>query len=414
MNAGNIKTQNNKNGDAAMPFMAFTNDSESIVVLKQFALNNSWAESIIHSGDIETAAQFLKTNHSPRVLFVDVTSQESTPAALDALADVCEPGTKVIVSGKINEYSFYCWLVDVGVSSYLLKPFTIHSLEAAYKKTTETSVNNGTPAAELKNHAKIITVIGARGGVGATTVCVNMAWIMANNLNHKTALLDFDPQFGTVSLALDLEPGKGLRDALEKPDRIDGLFIDRVMVKVDDNLSILSTEESIEDTITATEAAAEALFKQTQPKFSYIIIDLPRVLSPFTRYALAHSDHVICVTEYTIAGLRESLRYLEYCRDILKIAPPVFVANRVGLAGKHQMPKDEFEKGLGQKIKFDIPFVLDAHAAATVGEVLAETAKNIPATRVLHLLAEHFTGSAAEQKPKTKLDSILALLKGGK
>src|SRR5262249_7022182 len=145
------------------------------------------------------------------------------------------------------------------------------------------------------------------------------------------------------ALALDLEPGKGLREALEKPERIDSLFMDRVMVKLDEQLSILSTEEGLEENIVVSAASAEALYKQTRPKFSHVVVDVPRILTPYTRYALAHADHIICVTEYTIKGLRESLRYLEYCRDSLKVSVPMFVVNRSGMAGKHQMPNAEFE-----------------------------------------------------------------------
>lgn len=405
-----------KSGGTDVPFMAFTSDGETALALKQFAASHNWPESIIHSGDIDAAAQFLKTNHSPKVLFVDVTSAaDKVSASLDALADVCEPGIKVIVSGRINEYSFYCWLVDVGISSYLLKPFKLAALETAYGKASDVpQAGSDTKRGDVKKEARIITILGARGGVGATTVSVNTAWILAKHYRQKVALLDFDAQLGTVALALDLEPSKGMRDALEKPDRIDSLFIDRVMIRVDEHLSILSTEEALEENLTSSEGAAANIIKQIRPKFSHILIDLPRTLNPFTRYTITHADDVVCVTEYTIAGLRESLRYLEYCRDVLKRKPPIFVANRVGLAGKHQMPQEEFEKGLGQKVAFNIPFILDAHAAATSGEVLAEIApKNAPAVKMLHTLSGHFMDGleAAEQKPAK---SLLSMLKGGK
>lgn len=398
------------------PFVAFSTDSESLATLKKFAVNRGWGEGVVHTGDIDTAIEFVKANHSPKVLFVDINSQEKIAGSLDALADVCDPNVKVIVSGKVNEYSFYCWLIEVGVSSYVLKPFTMESLEAAYTKASEVSVAAAAANAPSKK-AKIIAVIGARGGVGATTVCVNTAWIMANQLQQKTALLDFDPQLGTVALALDLEPGRGLREALEKPERIDSLFLDRVMVRVDDYLSIMSTEENLAENIAATEAAAEVLFKLCRQKFQYTIVDVPRILSPFTHYAITHADQILCVTEYSIAGLRESLRYLEYCRSVLKIKPPVFVANRVGLAGKHQMTQDEFEKGLGSKVQFNIPFVLDAHAAATSGEVMAQSAQNAPATKALVALSEYFTES--QIKPKAKAtglipEGLMSLLKKDK
>lgn len=397
------------------PFIAFVPDAESAAQLQQFSTAKGWSNAVIHQGDIEAAITYLKGSPSPDVLLIDVASAESAPAAFDRLADVCEPGVKVIVTGKVNEYSFYCWLVDMGISSYLLKPLTVAALDAAYKKATDilppAPVATATQAAQVAS--KVISIIGARGGSGATTVATNLAWILSHQLAQKTALLDFDPQLGTVALSLDLEPGRGLREALEKPERIDGLFMDRVMVKVDDNLSILSTEEGVEEQINANEAAAEALFRQTRPKYSHIVVDVPRVLSPFTRFALKASDHVICVTELSLMGLRESLRYLEYCRDVLKIAPPIFVANRVGVAGKHQMPQSEFEKGLGVKVEYVIPLVLDAHAAATEGKVLAEKTKNSPAVKAFHTLAQRFVEAADGAPKKPEKGGMLSFMKKG-
>lgn len=402
-----------KGSSSKHPFIAFASDAESIAQLQQFCAARGWNNAVIHEGNIDTAAEYLKTARSPDVLFVDVLSVETAAASFDKLADVCEPGVKVIVSGKINEYSFYCWLVDMGISSYLLKPLSLANLEAAFKKATDVPL--AVPSAQVQQApqvlGKVITIIGARGGSGASTVATNLAWILSHQLSQKTALLDFDPQLGTVALSLDLEPGRGLKEALEKPERIDSLFMDRVMVRVDDTLSILSTEEGIEEQIVPNEAAAEALLRQSRPKFSHIVVDVPRALTPFTRYALKHSDHIICVTELSLMGLRESVRYLEYCRDTLKVSPPIFVANRVGVAGKHQMPQSEFEKGLGAKIEYVIPLVLDAHAASTEGQVLAERTKNSPAVKAFRALAERFVEGVAEQAKKQEKAGFLSFMK---
>lgn len=395
------------------PFLAFVHGDDSLAALKTFAASHSFSDKSIYTGDIATAVEFLKNHAAPKVLCVEVASAESAPGGLDKLADVCSPETKVIVCGAVNEFSFFRWLTDMGISDYLLKPLTGPAIEVAYKKTQDiTAVMQ--PSVIAKKEARIISVIGARGGVGATTVAVNMAWILAQEFQSKTAILDLDPQLGTVALALDVEPGRGLRDALEKPERIDSLFMDRVMVRLDDYLSILSTEEPLEENLVSNDAAATALFKQTRPKFSHIVVDVPRVLTPFTRAALKQADHIVCVTELTITGLREALRYLEYFRNHLKVAPPVFVANKVGLAGRHQMPQVEFEKGLGAKIDFAIPFVIEAHAAATAGEVLVQTSKSLPATRALHSLAGHFTVNDGQLAPEAKTKGLLGLLKKGK
>lgn len=413
MNSTGNASTGHQQGGAKPDFLAFASDVDSVTQLQQFAASHGWANASIHQGDIDTAVEHLKTSRSPGVLLVEVKSAESAPAAFDRLADVCEPGVKVLVTGTINEYSFYCWLVDMGISSYLLKPLTPAALENAYRKATEVPIAHVAAPVVESEKGKVISVVGARGGVGASTLAVNLAWLLAHKFQQKTALLDFDPQLGTVALALDLEPGRGLRDALEKPERIDSLFMDRVMVKLDDHLSILSTEEGIEEHIAPTEAAAEALFKQTRPKYSHIVVDVPRALNPYTRYALGHADYVICVTELSLMGLRESLRYLEYCRDVLKVPAPIFVANRVGVAGKHQMPQSEFEKGLGAKIEFTVPLVLEAHAASTAGQVLVETSKNSPAVKALHALAAHFVPEAVDAKAQAKTGGVFSFLKKG-
>jgi len=390
------------------PFLAFAEDEASLAILKKFALDKEWEAGCIQKGTIETATAFLAKNPSPAVLFIDIPPESSKiEGLLNALADVCNPNIKVIVSGTINEYSFYCWLIEAGISSYLLKPFTINMLATAYEKASETP-QKAEKTAEAGKQVKVISVIGSRGGAGTTTLCVNLAWLLANKKKQKTALFDFDPQLGTLALELDLDAGKGMKEAIEKPDRIDSLFVDRVMVRLDENLSLLSSEEPLEETISfANDMAAQALLKQAKTKFSHIIIDLPRHLSPLSRYALANSTTVICVTEYTMAGLRDSLRYLEYCRDILKIPAPLFIANKVGIAGKHQMSQAEFEKGLGVPILFNIPFSSEIYDVATSGEVLVEHVKQAAASKVFQEIANHLSDAQADKKEKSGLFSFL-------
>lgn len=401
-------------GKGKQPFVAFTSNPESAAQLQQFAASKGWPADVIHSGDIDTAAEYLKTSPSPEVLMVDVPTAEGAAASFDKLADVCEPGVKVIASGKVNEYSFYCWLVEMGISSYLLQPLTVQALEGAYKKATDVPAPAGAaPAAAAEVvKGKVIAVVGARGGVGASTVALNLAWLLSHQFQQKTALLDLDPQLGTAALSLDVEPGKGLRDVLQKPERIDSLFLDRVMVRLDETLSILSTEEGIEEQIDTHEQAAVALYKQTRTKYDYIVVDVPRWLNPYTRNALANADQVICVTELSLLALRESVRYLEYIRDSLKVPAPMFVANRVGVAGKNQMPQGEFEKGLGAKVDFSIPLALEAHAASTAGQVLVEAAKNSPAVKALQALATSFV-PGSDQQATQKSGGRFSFLKKG-
>ena len=119
---------------ARAPLMAFCTHAESLSVLAQFAEANKWPASVIQKGDAANAADFLKSNPTPQVLLVEVSSAEAAPKLLDGLADVCDPSVKVIVSGTINEYSFYTWLVDIGIANYLLQPFSLAAIQAIYTK----------------------------------------------------------------------------------------------------------------------------------------------------------------------------------------------------------------------------------------------------------------------------------------
>lgn len=338
------------------PFLAFAKDAQDLETLNQFAAVHEWPEGCVMQGDITVATEFLKKNPSPIVLLVELPSAEEAPNLLDALADVCAADTKVITVGSVNEYSFYCWLIELGISSYLLKPLAENVLEGAWNKTqavTNTVVE--------KAPGKLIAVIGTRGGVGATAVSLNLSGIFAALTHKQVALLDADPNIGSVALTLDLEPSRGLRDALEKPDRIDSLFIERVMQKPMKNLAILSSEDSLNEVVHVHEDAAQILLKEVRSSFDVVVVDVPRHLTNFERQCLRQADHVVLVTEPTLQGLRDTLRISDMMRDSLKTKPPVVVVNRVGLAPKQEVSLADFEKGINTKVAHTIKFSPDVY-----------------------------------------------------
>ncbi|MDE3059705.1 MAG: AAA family ATPase [Pseudomonadota bacterium] len=345
------------NADSKIPsgkpsLLAFATDHADIETLKAFAAARQWSDASIQQGDIRTAIPFLKSNPSPAFLLVELPSASEAPALLDALAEVCDPDTKVITIGTVNEYSFYCWLMDLGIFSYLLRPLTVHALETAWQKSLAPA---GSAKVE-KQPGKTIAVIGARGGVGATTIAINLAAVIADLSKKQTALVDIDPQGGSIALALDIEPSRGLREALEKPDRIDSLFIERVMSKPLKNLSVLSAEESLQDQLHAHDRAAESLISELRNTFDIVLLDIPRHPSAFSRQCLRQAEHVVLVAEPTLLSLRDALRLSDLMAESFKMKPPVIVVNRVGLAPREEMPIADFEKGLNAKVACRVPF----------------------------------------------------------
>jgi len=386
-----MKTGSGESSVGKPSFLAFATDGKDIETLKAFAAAHQWSDAGIHQGDIKTAAQFLKTNASPVILVVEIPSAAEAPALLEALADVCDPGTRVIAIGTVNEYSFYCWLMDIGIFSYLLEPLTQPMLETAYLKSVEPS---SAQARTGKQPGKVIAVMGTRGGVGTTMVALNLAGIIANLSKKQVALADIDPQEGSIALALDIEPSRGLRDVLEKPDRIDSLFIERVMHKPVKNLSVLSAEESLHERINVHDSAAETLLRELRDKFDVVVIDIPRHLNAFSRACLKQAEHVVLVTELTLLSLRDALRLGDLMRESLKMKPPVVVANRLGFALKQEMQAADFEKGINAKLSHRISFT---------PEVFMQISSDIPAIRhKAHAAVEPLYALAGKLVPEAK------------
>ncbi len=375
----------------------------------------------VQTGTIANAIKYFATNPSPEILLVEVPSAEEAPKLLDKLADVVDPATRVIVTGKIDTYSFYSWLMDLGIAEYILQPFTEVQFKTALTKGTQVPASSLPP-----EERKLITVIGARGGVGTTTIAIHLAMIFAKEHGMKTALLDPDAHFGSVALGLDLEPLRGLKDALEKPDRVDALFLERVMAKPFANLSILSTEEPLNESIAPQPTAGEALIAALQEEFPLVIIDLPRQITPLAHYALAQSDHVVLVAEPSLMNLRDSLRIKDYLVDTLKRPLPTAIINRRGLNGKHELAKADFAKHFGAAPAAELPYLVEAFEAMSRGETLLADVKGKPLVDPLRGLAAKFTGKkmpgpkkstkkSEKQEPVNKVSGLLnRLLKAGK
>lgn len=366
----------------------------------------------VHSepGTILTATEYLKHHASPQLLLVEITSQEDAAAQLDALANVVHPLTKVLVCGAIDSVRFYHWLLDIGIHDYLLTPFTPAQFTEAVARTAA-------PKEPVDHHAatphKLIAVMGTCGGAGTTTIAVNLAAYFAQTHSVPTAILDLDPYFGNTALSLDLEAGRGLRDALEKPDRIDSLFLERVMVRPFPHLSVLSAEEPLKETLHIHAHAGEMLCKSLAEKFPVIVADLPRQMTPVTRDILARADHTILVAQPQLSALRDTVRLKHYLTDILKRPAPITLLNRVGFAPRHELSVKEFAKYYGAEPSLQLPYLADAITAHAEGELLLTHKKVGPAFAPLWKLGETLYGKTHDTpapKPVKEKRSLLQQL----
>jgi pilus assembly protein CpaE len=333
-----------------LPVIAFV-DAQTEQLLQDGSVL-SGRNQIIRGG-IAKAIEYLSEQRSPNLLLVDISGVELPLSQIQMLADVCEPGTNVIAIGDRNDVALYRDLQDAGVSNYLVKPLTRDLLtKALAPKTNGSRGEMGRAALKL---GKMVSFIGARGGVGTTTLAANLAWYLANRQSRRVALVDLDIQHGDSHLLFNVPATPGLRDALANPLRLDPLLLDRLMSKHGERLFILGGEEPIQDHVQFTPAAIDTLFTVLRSQFHYVIADVPRIPIPAYRQAFEIADRRIIVVDQTMRSMRDAVRLKYAFGDTAEQA--IFVLNRVGEAGNHGLNLKEIRDTLQAKLTSTVPFL---------------------------------------------------------
>jgi pilus assembly protein CpaE len=374
-------------------FASFMCDEASLEILRPVTVEMGWASEKCYKGGLRNAVQSLSITSSPNILMVDLSESGDPLTDINALAEVCEPGTVVIAVGQVNDVRLYRDLLASGIHEYLLKPLSPgHLRETLIQAQAIFSAPKHHDAAAGKKHIST-AVIGTRGGCGASTIATSLAWLFSTEQKLPTALLDLDIHFGTGALALDLEPGRGLTDAIENPSRIDGLFIERAMIRANDQLSILSAEAPINAPLMTDGSAFLQLEEEFRQAFEMTVIDLPRNMLINFPQLLNDVNVVVVVTEMTLASARDTIRVLSWMKTNVAAAHVVVVANKVH-PSMGEISKPDFEASIERKINFAIPFDLKAAThAAKLGQTFAEANKATKAGAVMREVASHVHSS---------------------
>ncbi len=361
------------------PFVAFVCDETTAEAIRPIAIEQGWNPDKVNKGGLRNAVQTLSVSASPNILFVDLSESGDPLNDINALAEVCEPGTVVIASGQVNDVRLYRDLVASGIQDYLLKPLNPDVMREAFVHAQAMlSAPKAVDASSDRPHCAV-AVIGTRGGVGASTLATSLAWLMSEKSGRSTALLDLDVHFGTGALTLDLEPGRGLTDAIENPSRIDGLFIERAMVKASDKLSVLSAEAPINSPVMTDGAAFFQLQEEIRSAFECTVVDLPRAMLVNYPHLISDVQVAVLVTELTLAAARDAIRIISWFKSNAPHTQLIVVANRVP-TGALEISRKDFEGSIERKIDYVIPLdTKTAVQAAKLGKPLAEAGKNVKA-----------------------------------
>ena len=379
------------------PFAAYICDDATLEIVRPVAVEMGWQPEKCNKGGLRNAVQSLSIAASPNILLVDLSESGDPLNDINALAEVCEPGTVVIAMGQVNDVRLYRDLLASGLHDYLLKPLSAGQVrDSLVHAQAVFSQPKGGGDAAAKKHVST-AVVGTRGGVGASTLATSLAWLFSTDHAMPTALFDLDVHFGTGALALDLEPGRGLTDAIDNPSRIDGLFIERAMIRANDNLAILSAEAPINAPLMTDGSAFVQLEEEFRQAFEMTVIDLPRNMLINFPQVLADVNVMVISTEMTLASARDAIRLLSWLKTNAPHCQPIVVANKLQ-GGAGEISKQDFEASIERKIDFAIPYDYKSAAnAAKLGQTFAEANRASKAAAAIRQIAAQIATGEGEE-----------------
>jgi pilus assembly protein CpaE len=351
----------------------------------------------VQMGGAPAAVEAYSEASTPNVIAIESAgSGDSLLGHLDSLAGVCDPGTKVVIIGHVNDVLLYRELMRRGVSEYLIAPIEhlgfIQSISELF---------HGDNAQPL---GRVIAVYGAKGGCGSSTVAHNLAWSIARQLGLATVIVDLDLPYGTAGLDFNQDPPQGIVDAISTPERLDATLLERLLSTLADNLNLLAAPATLDRLFEFDERAFDPVLDLLRSSVPCIVLDLPHLWSPPIRHLLLAADHIVLVAEPDLANLRNAKSLHELLKSARpNDAHPRLVMNKAGVPKRPEIAITDFAKAVGAEATV-LPY--DAQlfgTAANNGQMISEMQANGRHAEIFSSLARAITGRAEVRKSKFKL-----------
>ena len=385
---------------------AFCESQELADAVNQAAADRrmSRAHVKVHSGGVSAATEFYGAAPTPNLIIVESKlPHDRLIAELDHLSNVCDPGSKVVVVGHVNDVQLYRELARRGVSEYVVAPVDavqlIGTISDLYAE----------PGAEPLG--RTVAFLGSKGGVGSSTVSHCVAFGLAQTFDTDVLLADLDFSFGTAGLDFNQDPTQGIAEAIHAPERLDDVFLDRLLARCTDHLSLLAAPATLDRTFDLGEAELEPIIELAQANVPTVILDLPHVWTNWLKHTLVAADEIVLTVEPDLANLRNAKNLIDMLRQARKNdRPPLVVINRVGMAKRPEIKVDDFAGALEVEPLAVIPF--DAHlfgTAANNGQVVAEVDPKAAIVESFNVIAQAVSGR--QEIRHSKRQGLLARLR---
>jgi pilus assembly protein CpaE len=373
----------------------FCDNQQTAETLQASAMDRrmSKAHVTIQLGGILAAVQVYQSQPTPNVLVVEShSSRDGILAELGQLAHVCQPTTKVIVVGHLNDVILYRELIKQGVSEYMVAPIgqmqLIETIAELFRD----------PKSEPLG--RIVSFIGSKGGVGSSTLAHNLAWSMSKNHDIETVITDLDLAFGTAGLNFNQDSSGGILDALNQPDRVDATLLDRLLTKLGEKLSLLSGPGGVERDTTIDSVAIETILNVVRHSVPNIVVDVPNMWTPWIKHTLLNSDEVVITATPELASLRNTKNII----DMLKASrsndkAPRLIINQFGVPKRPEIPVADFAKAVGVEPSLVIPHDPQSFGAAqSNGKMIFEVAPKSKTAEMLSAFTYTLVGVEKQEK----------------
>ena len=394
-------------GDAILPAISiklFYEREETRELIQLCAADRRMGRATVQymPGGIAAAVADLRANTTLNLLMVESSAQASQVLhEIDALAEHCDDHVKVLVVGAVNDITLYRQLVARGVSEYLVPP--LQPLQIIR------SISNLFADPDAPFLGKQISVVGAKGGVGASTIAHNLAWALAENTHVNTTLVDLDLSFGTTALDFNQDTPQTIADALLAPERADNAVIERLLTRATERLSLFTAAANINQIMDIPDESYSIVIDSVRRNVPYMVLDLPHAWSHWVRNTLIASDEVIIVCQPDLASLRNGKNMIDQLKGHrINDHAPRLVLNMCGVPKRPEIPVKDFAAAIGVEPDIIVPFEPEVFGmAANNGQMISETSPTAKSSISIDQLASILTGRAIQHEEKSFIKKLL-------
>ncbi len=356
----------------------------------------SKAHISVHMGGASAAVQHYQESPTPNLIVLEsALSRQQLLSELDRLAESCDPGTRVVVIGHVNDVILYRELLKRGVSEYLVAPIgplqLMESISNLYND----------PESDPVGH--VYAFVGAKGGVGSSTISHNAAWALSEALSSDVIIADLDLAFGTTGLDFNQDPVQGIAEALSSPERLDEVLLDRLLTKCSEHLSIFAAPVVLDRDYDISPDSCDMVIDVARQNVPYVVVDLPHNWAAWTKRVLLQADEVVISAAPDLANLRNAKNVVDLLKQSRKNDRlPHLVLNMVNMPKRPEISVKEFEDAIGLKalavLEFDPETFGQASNNGQMIEELNARAKSAPAFRDIAMALAHRREAKVEKK----------------